>query len=149
MKLLIGGAIAAAALAVACGGGDDSQPATEDGLRSVAQAANEELWTGDPKEAYRYFTAECRDQLSYGEFAGQLAFGKAFLAGWMQIEVDDIEVEAVEVRNVADGHGETLTKLRSKADPDLNLNSDEDEWTPWVYEDGAWRSANCDEFEEQ
>ena len=136
-----------AALSVAaCGGGDGGDPEpTEDGLREAARAATEAFIDGETRSLYRSLTEDCQERLSYSDFAAQMALGRALFEGFLEISVDDLEVEDVEVRNVSDERGEARVLLRSKEDAELDLNADDDEFTPWLFEQGEWRSTDCDD----
>jgi hypothetical protein len=55
------------------------------------------------------------------------------------LDISQVEITDVQVRDVADDRGEVLTV----AELDGEAMDDEETWEEWVYESGSWRSTQC------
>lgn len=121
----------------ACGGGGSgSAPATEDGLRDVAREMSEKAFS-NPEQMYDYFSSECRSSISRAEFAGQAMMAKIFLESI--VDGREVSVASVNTRNVTDSSGEVQVIIEL----DGEVLEDDPGYTPFVYEDGAWKSNDC------
>lgn len=123
-----------------------SQPNTEDGLKAGVKAAANALFSGDTPTAYQYFSKACREQVSYTDFASSLLLASAFFEGFMQMKLSDIEVTSVDVQNFSPGKGEARAHTRSKKNPDVSIDSPDDKFTAWIYEDSHWVQNDCSDM---
>ncbi len=131
-------AFAIATITGACGGSTgSSQPQTEAGLEATARSEFDLIKAGNWTKAYDYLSAECQANLSRSEFASQAIVALAMAKGF-GVELKDMAIERLEVRNVADGKGEVLltTSLSESSDSSPT-------WDDWVYENGGWHSTEC------
>ncbi len=140
--------ILATAVLVACGGGGSSapkSPATESALKTAVAAFGDAILQGDSGKAYGYFTKECRSDVSKGEFAFMVELATSMLEGFADTSISDMRTGEVELQNfkaesaearstVIDGNGDTFSSL------------DESGWSAWEYQDGGWRTSDCEEF---
>lgn len=123
-----------------------AQPNTEEGLKAAVRGASEAVFSGKTQDAYKAFSKACREQVSYGDFAASIMLAKVFIEGFMQMKLSDIEVTGVDVRNFGPGKGEARTHTRSKKDASLSLDSEDDEFGSWIYEDGRWVQDDCSDM---
>ena len=139
-------------LVVACGGDDDAgpfgsgdDPRTEDGLRAAAQRASELIIEDELQDAYRVFTEACREQMSYGDFAALIAVADGLYGAFYDANFEDLTVKDVEVVAFDGDEGRVRVSLAHEDDPDLVIEENADsEGELWIFEDGHWRSADCD-----
>ena len=146
---ILGASIVIALLLAACGGSGSSSgghPETEQGLEDAAREAFRLTLEDEPREAYEYLSEECRETLSYSDFAGQILLGKAFFEAFFEVDFADLRVKEARARDVADGRGEVLLVLEVDGDEDVDLGGD-DEYAEYVYEEGDWRSTDCENLE--
>jgi hypothetical protein len=54
------------------------------------------------------------------------------------LDMSKMTIKDVQVRDVTATDGEVLTI--AELDGEM---SDDDEWEPWAYEDGTWRTIDC------
>ena len=153
----------AGALVLAACGGDDAgvgtgttasgsgsiteQPATAEGLEAAVRAANEALLSGDVVDAYSVLTARCRATVSQAEWAAQLTIARGFLEAFAGVQLSDLEVSEVLTRNVTETTGEAQAVVTAP-DGSTPLDEAEPSWETWQYEDGGWRSDDCEGFDE-
>lgn len=124
-----------------CGGGGAgvTQPATEEGLRA-AVAGWATAFIENPASTYGMLSAECRKEVTRSEWAGQMLFAVGMLQSFFEVELSDLSVGEVKVRNVTATMGEASVAL---LDASGNPVGDEGDYTAYVYEDGMWRSTDC------
>ncbi len=116
---------------------------TEAALRAAAGDQAKAFYRGDAQSAYRTFAKECRAGTSYGEFAPSLAVGASYFESFMKAKLSDVKVASVDIRSVANGRGEAYVHAKLG---DLSLDSPSDSWVPWVYQDGHWLDAKCEDM---
>jgi hypothetical protein len=140
--------VAAVVVLVSCGGGSGTKtPATEEGLREAVRIATDAVYSGNANKGYRFLSNACRDKLSLSEFTGYLMFGKAFLEGFSGEDLGNLRVGKIEVRNLSGDRAETRHEVLTS--DDLTFSAlDEGSWIEWVYEDGGWKSTDCEELDE-
>jgi len=123
----------------ACGGGSaGSAPATEEGLQQTAKEMAEVTFD-NPVGMYDYLSAQCRSEISRGDFAGQAMFAKVFLDAI--VDGRTVTIATVNTRNVTatSGEAEVIVEL------DGEVFESEPGYDTYVYEDGAWKSTDCPE----
>jgi hypothetical protein len=126
--------------ASACTDAEEGQPDTEAGLRVAVEASTEALLAGDTDVLYGFLTEECRDTIDRQEFAEQMTLGMAFLAGFAEVDLDELEITEVLI--------EDFDGTTAMAGPVVDLPSGEglfgeQDLSPWVYEDGGWKLDDC------
>ena len=141
---VLGVALAGSLLAAACGGGgsDTDEGALEDRARDAAQAFIDE----ERRDAYEFYSEECREKVSYSEFSASMRAAAAILEGFSGVKLKDLEIAEVKTRNVEDDSGEVLVRIRSKEDPDEDIFGGEEEWETWEVEDGKWVNPDCSQM---
>ncbi len=126
-----------------CGSGDGdggSQPATAEGLAAAVLRYSEEF-VENPASTYDSYSAACKEAVSRSDFAAELVVGEAMFEAFFGVPLTDLEVGEVLVRDVTETEGEAYVEL---LDPDGNPIGDP-EYSLWVYEDGTWRSTDCED----
>lgn len=120
-----------------CGGGDASSPATAEGLE---QAAREivELTLDNPADLYDLLSADCKASLTRTQWDAQAAMAKVFIDALL--EGGELTIGDVTTRNVTETSGEAAVQALFDGE---DLGSSE-EFTAYVYEDGAWRTTDCE-----
>ena len=137
----------AAVLLVSCGRSSAGipQPATEDGLRDAVESFSNALFEKEFKAAYKFFSDDCRADLSLSEFTGYTMMGMAFLEGMADVDSSELKISKTEIQNFSANSAETRSELTT--DEGLIFSSLEDsDWTSWIYEKGEWRTSDCEEF---
>jgi len=136
-----------ALLLVACSGSSGTKsPATEEGLKEALRTSTDAVYSGNANKGYRYLSSDCQDKLSLSEFSGYLMFGKAFLEGFSGEDMGNLRVGEIEVRNLTGDRAETRHEVVTS--DGLTFSSlDEGSWTEWIYEDGGWKTTDCEEFD--
>jgi hypothetical protein len=132
-------ALCAGVLFAACGGDGGGSP-TRAGLETAARRQAEAFLKKDWRAAYNAFTKECRESISYSEFAAQMTFAMALVEGFSGTKWEDFRIDTVEVRDFSDGEGDVRVRL---VDPEGEEFSGEDDLSHWVFEDGQWRNSDC------
>ena len=138
----------AALLVAACGGSstDAGSPPTEEGLKTSVRISTEAALTSKSKLAYAYFSADCRSRVSLGVFTGQLMLGTAFLSGMSDIDPKDLRVGEIEVTEFSDTSGMVRAELLT-GDGTVFTSLDDSDPIEWVYEEGGWKTTDCEDFE--
>lgn len=126
----------AAASASTAGGGNIDE------LKAAARKAATDVIALRFANVYRVLSDDCRAKVPEAEFALALAKGEALLAGFLGGSTDGMKVVKVETRNV------TATSAEVQVTYDYGRRLPEGvrlggEWDHWVFEHGAWRSAEC------
>ena len=117
---------------------DGGTDAVRDTVVGFYQALND-----DPPKAYTYLAQDCKDDISFGEFAGTLFYLERVF-GESDVVVKDIDV--------TERDGDRMTArfhvVLVADDEDVPLFDEEDErdLTHFVKEDGRWRLADCEDF---
>lgn len=135
-----------AAVAVSCSGDDDSgsgHPPTADGLAAAAKQ-QAQAFIDEPGDTYQYLSADCRARLTRSDWAGELLLASGFFETFAGFELAEATVGDVEVRFVDGESGEALVEF---LDPDGDPLDGQD-FSVFVYEDGDWRSTDCDTFDD-
>ena len=131
-------AVALASLLLACGDGGQDEREIKEAVEGFFLALNE-----DPPKAYTYLSQDCKEQISFLQFATGLSLLEGFL-GKGEPEVKDFEIK--------DREGDEL-----QADVEVVVHSEGEEIaltqdprqrgpTRFVKEDGRWRFSDCDVF---
>ena len=135
---------------MACGGNGSStdsgngapvrEKSTESGLLKTAEAYYSTS-IKSPAKLYDFFTDACKEVLSKDDFLGQIAIGTSMFEGMYGFKLSEVKFSNVRLSNVTENSGQ------SQADavgPD-GTALDSSEVVDWVYENGAWRTSNdCD-----
>jgi hypothetical protein len=139
------GPLAGAAIVLcACGGG--SGGASEEALVEAATDGAQALLDRDWDTAYGLFSERCREQVSRDDFEEQTTFVILLAEGFFEVEWDELELDEVTVTRLEGDEGEVRVRVvRADGEP---LSEDEEDPEPWVFEDGEWRSDDCDDFGE-
>lgn len=139
--------VAVAAVTLACGGGD-STARTEDGLRDAVRAYSEAVLGDSARDAYNYFTASCKERLTYGDYASRLLLARGFFKATFDMELSEATIGSLEIRDfdAAAGTAGVSARLVARDDPDLVLSDSSPTFAPWRFELGAWRTADCDRY---
>jgi hypothetical protein len=138
----------AALLIAACGGSSTdagSQP-TEEGLKASVRISTEAALSSKFKVAYAYLSEDCRSRVSLGDFAGLLMMGTAFLSGMSDIDPKDLRVGEIEVTKLSDTSGTIRAELRT-GDGTVFTSLEDSDPIEWVYEEGGWKTTDCEDFE--
>lgn len=125
-----------AMILMACSGGDG-----EADIRKTVEGFFNAINEDDLPAAYTFLSEECKEQVTFGEFAGGMVFAQAFL-GEGEFKVKDVRIielkddEAIiesEIVLVSDGE---------------EIELEDGDATPivMVKEDGRWRSTDCEDF---
>ena len=147
MKRIMTAAFAIALLGTACGGGGGeigTDPGAA-GVEETARAGIEAVFSSDWSGVRNLLTDDCQEQYGTGDLAAQMTFGLAFAAGFMGIEVEDlerIEIDELVVEDLVEGQSATV-RMATSLDGEL-FQALEEEGDPYVYEGGRWRTAGCD-----
>lgn len=130
-----------------CGSGFSGakSPPTEDGLRQAIKLSTEILFKPDAKAFYKYFSKECRDTVTVGDLTFVLMFGGAFLEGIAGTKMSEFRVGDVEIRPLTASSAEARHEV-VLTDGSVFANLEDSEWSGWVYEDGGWRTTDCEDF---
>ena len=99
-----------------------------------------ELFLESPARTYDTYSTACRESTDRAEWAGEVMAGLAMFEAFFGVPFSELEIGDVLVRNVTETEGEAYVEL---LDPDGNPIGEE-EYESWVYEDGNWRSNDCD-----
>jgi len=140
MMILAGAAL----LLAACGGDDGGDGKNEKGLEKAAERAAKGLFGGDLHDTYDAYSKECREQASFDQFKAGMVLAEAFMEAFTGAGFDDIEVKEVKTRNFDGEKGEALLVL--DAGGLEGFDSSEEEWSEWVWEDGAWVQTDCSDM---
>lgn len=130
-----------------CGSGFSGakSPPTEEGLRAAIKQSTEVLFKPDAKALYKYFSKECRDTVTMGDLTFALMFGGMFLEGMAGTEMSEFRAGEIEIRSLAASSAEARYEV-VLTDGSVFANLEDSEWSGWVYEDGGWRTTDCEEF---
>lgn len=130
-----------------CGSGFSGaeSPPTEEGLRQAVQLSTVSLFKPDAKAFYKYFSKECRDTVTMGDLTFALMFGGAFLEGMAGTDMSEFRAGTIEVRSLTASSAEARFEI-VLTDGTVFANLEDSEWAGWVYEDGGWRTTDCEEF---
>jgi hypothetical protein len=144
--------LAAALVAASCSGDDSAvtsggaatQPATEAGLRAAVTKAGEGVIHNDAAGTYQLLSAACRAKVSQSEWAKQLLVATGLIEAFGDVKLNELKVGLVEVRNVTGTQGEARFSIVKPDGSDAFGDDSQQAWTTWLYEDGAWRTEECD-----
>ena len=150
MIRLITGAFAIAILATSCSsdGSGGSSLGTDPGAaggEEVVRAGSTALFAGDWTTVHDVLTDECQEEMGVGDIAAEMAFGLAFLAGFADLEPEDLEgatAGEVLIENLVEG-----VSASARADTVIDgrlLFAMDDEGEDYVYQGGRWRSEGCE-----
>lgn len=150
MNRLVTVVLAIAILATSCGGdGDGGSSLGTDpgaaGVEEVIRAGSAALFAGDWNTVHDVLTDECQEELGVGDIAAEMAFGLAFLAGFADLEPEDLEgatAGEVLIENLVEGVSATA-RSDTVIDGRLLFAMD-DEGEDYVYQGGRWRSEGCE-----
>lgn len=146
LRLTVSTLALAGLIVAACGGGDGGGQSNDAaGLESAAREFGNSLFGGDTDRAYELLAADCRDQVSKDELQQTMAVAAVFIKGFYNVDLDEIKVDDIETRNVEDGAGEVMLTIKAAGIDSDELNADPT-WDRWVYEDGGWKAAECEQF---
>lgn len=119
---------------------DDGEGGSENDLIEQVRA-HAEAFVERPGSVYDSFIAACKENLTREEFAGQMLLGTGMFEQMYGVAITDLSVGEVSVRNFAPTSAEvSLELLTPEGDPIAD-----NEYTVWVFEDGAWKSTDCDD----
>ena len=126
-------------LVAGCGGGsgEATSAGLEESVREMAQVAFDE-----PIKMYDYFTAECRDSISRAEWAGQAMLAQAFMEAMFGDA--DLKVTDVKTRNVTSTSGEAAVTVTLDGE-DMG---GPDEYDLYLFEDGDWKTTDCETLDD-
>jgi hypothetical protein len=136
-RVLLAAALPIFGVLTSCGGSAGSGPATAEGLEKAARKMME-LALNDPAELYEYMSADCKASMTRAEYRVKAALGKAMLD--TMFEGVDVTIGDVTTRNVTATEGEAAVEVRF----DGEAMGSADSYEKFVYEDGAWRTTDCD-----
>lgn len=134
-------------LLMACGSGFSGakSPPTEEGLRQAIRSSTEVLFRPDAKAFYKFFSKECRDTVTLGDLTFALMFGGAFLEGMSGTKMSDFRAGDIEIRSFTPTSAEARFGI-ALADGTVFSAVEDSEWSEWLYEDGGWKTTDCEEF---
>lgn len=142
MRRILGISAALALTAAACGGGSDSQEATEQGAVDAAVAAMQGTLRGEASAVLGFLTDECRSEVDEDEVRLAISLLSAFM------ESDDFDLDEITVVGEIEAFdGETATVQISYEAPegaDLDGFTFSDDEIDMVYEGDRWRGEDCD-----
>jgi hypothetical protein len=125
------------------------KPASSSGLGQTLEAYSKVLLVGEPSASYGYLSATCKQTWAPEAWANYVTSYRKQLLLQSQTQLEELKVIDIETRNVSDTGGEaTATIAKPDGSPALPPGEDEDgkRWSHYVYEDGAWRVADCPTF---
>ncbi|MCD9625269.1 hypothetical protein [Rhabdothermincola salaria] len=133
--LLAGGLVVAA-----CGGGDGGgESADGAGLQAAGEKVAAAVVAQDFGVLYGRLTEECRDSLSRADFNAEMTVAFAMAEGF-GIDLSEAEVGEVLTREVTETTGEVAIEFLFDGEP----FDDGGGFEPYVYEDGSWRTVDCE-----
>lgn len=141
------GLCVASVILVACGSSttESGTPPTQAGLETALRLSSEATIASKTEEAYAYFSADCKSQVSLDDFASGLLIGKESLEAFFGINFEDLELGKIEVSNFTDTSA-TVREELLLGDGEVVSGLDESEPSEWVYENGGWRTTDCSDF---
>lgn len=147
-RLTFTAAAALAALVTGCG--DDSgatagYEATDAGLEAAA-ADMMDAFLHRPSATYDFLSAACKEAVSESEWGMNMMVVTGMIESFMDLRTADLQVGDVTVRNVDGDSGEAAVVVLDKDGNPLEgfLGDGEDAYTAFVYEDGSWRTTDCE-----
>jgi hypothetical protein len=147
LAVAVVGAVLSVLLA-GCGGSGTSsasQPANAEGLREAVRSSTEAFIRNDAQASYDSFSAECRKKWGVADWGANQTVAIAFVEGFMKVKVADAKVGEIQVQNVTDTKGEAKVALLTADDkPFFGESTSNDKFNVWTYEDGAWRTSDCE-----
>lgn len=157
MRRMIAAVALVATLAGACSSGGSGltgsasgnaweTPPTEQGLIDATRTSIDSVFRSDWDLSYQFFTAECRDRYGKGDFIAEVASSLAFAAGFMGLELDDLkrlETGRVEVVDFTPQRAVVASEMM--LDGEVFFAMDLADTTEMIYEDGGWRSVECED----
>lgn len=129
-------------LAVSCSGGasNSSQPNTEAGLRGAA-IYHFETFIKSPMNTYQFLSKDCQSAVSKSEYNGQMLMASGMFESFLGVKLSDVKIGEVTTSNFSPGSGEVSIELLG---PDGEQIIDSSDATKYVYEDGGWRTTDCE-----
>ncbi|MFM8484506.1 MAG: hypothetical protein ACKOBT_14310, partial [Actinomycetota bacterium] len=103
------------------------------------------MFKPDAKAFYRFLSQECRDTVTVGDLTFALAFGGMFLEGMAGTKMSEFRVGDVEIRSLTSSSAEARYAV-VLADGSVFADLEDSEWSGWVYEDGGWKTTDCEDF---
>lgn len=97
-----------------------------------------ELTLDNPADLYDRLSADCQASLTREQWNTQAAMAKVFIDALL--EGGELTIGDVTTRNVSETSGEAAVQALFDGE---DLGSSED-FTTYVYEDGAWRTTDCE-----
>ena len=134
-------AVVAMSFLVACS--SSKNRTDESALKQRARDAATATFGGDAKTSYGYFSKHCRERVSLTEYRATLKVADAFLEGFSGVKLKDLEVDRVDVKDLREDSALVSVHVRSKADPDVDVFGDEQDFSEWRVEDGKWVETDC------
>jgi hypothetical protein len=131
-----------ALLTVSCSNGtsNSSHPNTEDGLREAA-TSHFNTFIKSPMNTYQFLSKDCQSAVSKSEYNGQMLMASGMFESFLGVKLSDVKIGAVVTSNFSPGSGEVSIELLG---PDGEQITDSSDATKYVYEDGGWRTTDCE-----
>jgi hypothetical protein len=129
-------------LAVSCSGeaSNSSQQNTEAGLRDAA-ISYFETFIKSPMNTYQFLSKDCQSVVSKSEYNGQMLMASGMFEAFLGVKLSDIKIGEVTTSNFTSGSGEVSIELLGPGGEQLTDSSDA---TKYVYEEGGWRTTDCE-----
>jgi len=131
-----------ALLAVSCSSGtsNSKQPNTEAGLRETA-ISYFETFTQSPMNTYQFLSNACQSAVSKSEYNGQMLLASGMFESFLGVKLSDVKIGDITISNFSPGSGEVSIELLG---PDGEPIIDSSDATRYIYEDGGWRTTDCE-----
>ena len=120
-------------------GGSASSEQSAEGLAGDAERFAQAIFDRDAAVAYGYLQPSCQEEMSRTEFTAQLTLALE-MAEAFGMDMAEAQITEVATRDVEGDTGEVIVRGEVDGEP----MSDSGEWDEWVYEDGRWRTTDCD-----
>jgi hypothetical protein len=129
-------------LAVSCSGeaSNSSQQNTEAGLRDAA-ISYFETFIKSPMNTYQFLSKDCQSVVSKSEYNGQMLMASGMFEAFLGVKLSDIKIGEVTTSNFTSDSGEVSIELLGPGGEQLTDSSDA---TKYVYEEGGWRTTDCE-----
>ena len=131
-----------ALLAVSCSNGtsNSKQPNTEAGLRETA-ISYFETFTQSPMNTYQFLSNACQSAVSKSEYNGQMLLASGMFESFLGVKLSDVKIGDITISNFSPSSGEVSIELLG---PDGEPIIDSSDATRYIYEDGGWRTTDCE-----
>ena len=90
---------------------------------------------------YQFLSKDCQSAVSKSEYNGQMLMASGMFESFLGVKLSDVKIGEVVTSNFSPGSGEVSIELLG---PDGEQITDSSDATKYVYEDGGWRTTDCE-----